>query len=44
MPQQNLCTNLRQHFQRLVGVAPSDYRRTFSRTTEPVLAAAELSA
>lgn len=35
---------MRHHFTRQVGVAPSDYRRTFSRTTEPVLAAAELSA
>jgi transcriptional regulator GlxA family with amidase domain len=35
---------LRHHFTRQVGVAPSDYRRTFSRTSEPVLAPAELSA
>jgi transcriptional regulator GlxA family with amidase domain len=35
---------LRHHFTRQVGVAPSDYRRTFSRTSEPVLAATELSA
>jgi transcriptional regulator GlxA family with amidase domain len=34
---------LRHHFTRQVGVAPSDYRRTFSRTERP-LAAAELSA
>ena len=35
---------MRHHFTRQVGVAPSDYRRTFSRTSEPVLAAAELTA
>ena len=34
---------MRHHFTRQVGVAPSDYRRTFSRTERP-LAAAELSA
>jgi transcriptional regulator GlxA family with amidase domain len=35
---------LRHHFTRQVGVAPSDYRRTFSRTGEPALAGAALSA
>jgi transcriptional regulator GlxA family with amidase domain len=34
---------MRHHFTRQVGVAPSDYRRTFSRTERP-LPAAELSA
>jgi transcriptional regulator GlxA family with amidase domain len=35
---------LRHHFLRQVGVAPSDYRRMFSRTHEPALAVAELTA
>lgn len=30
---------LRHHFQRQVGVPPSDYRRTFSRSGEPALSA-----
>jgi AraC family transcriptional regulator, transcriptional activator FtrA len=35
---------LRHHFTRQVGVAPSDYRRMFSRTHEPSLPVGELTA
>lgn len=35
---------LRHHFTRQVGVAPSDYRRMFSRTHEPALTVGELTA
>jgi AraC family transcriptional activator FtrA len=35
---------LRHHFTRQVGVAPTDYRRMFSRTDEPALRIGELTA